>query len=351
MIKNQIGVVFAIVSAILFGLSTPFAKLILGEGVNPWLLAGILYLGSGFGLSIIYGFRHFSKNIAKDAPLRVSDLPWLFLVVLFGGGIAPILLMIGLAHTQSSTASLLLNIEGLATMLIAWLVFKENVDKRLLIGAFAILLGGVLLSFQGGTTPISLGAIAIFGACLAWGIDNNLTRKLSSSDPLMLALIKGLVAGIVNICLASLYKFQMPALNLTISAAFIGFLGYGISLVCFIMGLRYLGSARTGAYFSTAPFIGAIASILIFHEPLSLKLILSGVLMAFGLYLHLTEEHNHEHHHEAMEHEHLHYHDEHHQHEHSENDPKTEPHSHFHKHEPLTHKHKHYPDIHHRHEH
>jgi drug/metabolite transporter (DMT)-like permease len=345
------GAPLAIASAVLFGASTPFAKLLLGGGVNPWLLAGVLYLGSGVGLSIVHLARRFTGVGPVEASLKRADLPWLGLVVLSGGAVGPVLLMVGLATTSASSAALLLNVEGLATMAIAWLVFRENVDRRLLIGAFSILAGAVLISWSGGPGGVSLGSLAIVGACVAWGVDNNLTRKLSSADPVQIALIKGLVAGAVNLSLALAFGAHLPPPGPMAGAALVGFLGYGVSLVLFVLGLRYLGTARTGAYFSAAPFIGAILSLWMFKEPLTARLVGAGVLMGVGLYLHLTEEHSHAHQHDALDHEHSHVHDEHHQHAHGPRDAPGEPHSHPHHHAPMRHKHPHYPDLHHRHDH
>lgn len=345
------GVPLAVASAALFGASTPFAKLLLGDGVSPWLLAGLLYLGSGLGLSLVHVGRRALGIAPTEAPLRRADLPWLALVVLSGGAIGPVLLMMGLSTTPASSTALLLNLEGLSTMAIAWLVFRENVDRRLLAGAAAILAGALLLSWQGGPAGFGFGALAIAGACLAWGIDNNLTRKLSAADPVQIALIKGLVAGTVNLGLALGTGAHLPSAAVIGSGALIGFLGYGVSLVMFVLSLRHLGAARTGAYFSTAPFVGAVLAIGMFHEPITVRLVVAGVLMAVGLYFHLAEAHEHEHAHEALEHEHRHVHDAHHQHQHGPDDPSDEPHSHRHRHAPMAHKHPHYPDLHHRHGH
>jgi len=345
------GAPLALASAALFGASTPFAKLLLGAGVGPWLLAGLLYLGSGLGLSLVYLARKSLGIATNEAALRRSDLGWLSLVILSGGVIGPLLLMLGLARTAASTAALLLNLEGLATMAIAWLVFRENADRRILIGAAAILAGAVLLSWRGGDVPIGWGAVLIAGACLAWGIDNNLTRKLSNADPLEIAAAKGAVAGTTNLVLAFAGGALLPPVTAIAGAAFIGLLGYGISLVLFVLALRHLGSARTGAYFSTAPFIGATLALVMFAEPVTLQLVGAALLMGIGLWLHLSERHEHHHVHEALEHEHRHSHDAHHQHAHAAGDPPGEPHSHWHKHAPLTHSHPHYPDMHHRHGH
>jgi drug/metabolite transporter (DMT)-like permease len=230
-------------------------------------------------------------------------------------------------------------------------VFRENVDRRILIGAMAILAGAVVLSWSGGPVPIGWGALLIAGACLAWGIDNNLTRKLANADPLQIAAAKGLVAGTTNLVLAVIGGTMLPSVPFVAAAALVGLLGYGVSLVLFVLALRHLGSARTGAYFSTAPFIGAALAIAMFGEPITWRLVSAAILMGFGLWLHLAERHEHTHQHESLEHEHRHVHDAHHQHEHAEEDSAGEPHTHWHKHAPLTHSHPHYPDMHHRHGH
>jgi len=285
--------------------------------------------------------------------LTRKDWGWMSLVVLAGGVSGPVLLMLGLATTPASSTALLLNLEGLATMAIAWLVFRENVDGRLLLGAGAILAGALLLSWQGGSGfgGAGVGALFIAGACLAWGIDNNLTRKVSASDPVQIAMVKGLVAGAVNLGIALMAGAHLPAAGVLAGAGVVGFLGYGVSLVLFVLALRHLGTARTGAYFSTAPFIGALLAVAMFAEPITWRLVVAAGLMAIGLYLHLAERHEHEHEHELLEHEHPHVHDEHHQHQHAADDPSGEPHAHRHRHARMVHKHPHYPDMHHRHDH
>lgn len=342
------GVPLALGSAILFGASAPLAKLLIGS-VNPWLLAGLLYLGAGVGLALVNVGRRMIGRAGSEAPLRRSDFPWLAAVVVFGGVLGPLLLMLGLSQTTASSGSLLLNLEGLATMAIAWIVFRENVDRRLLAGAAAILVGALLLAWSADGARFDLGSLLIAAACLCWGIDNNLTRKLSSADPVQIAMIKGLVAGSTNLVLALSLGAAIPEPGLVAASAVVGFLGIGVSLVLFMLGLRHLGTARTGAYFSLAPFIGAVLGLALFHEPASLQLILAGLLMAIGLWLHLAERHEHEHSHDVLEHEHAHVHDDHHQHVHR--GPVSEPHSHWHRHDPIHHEHPHYPDLHHRHGH
>ncbi len=344
------GAAFALAAAALFGASTPLAKLLLHEGVTPQLLAGLLYLGSGVGLGLVLLVRRTLGLERGEARLRRLDVPQFALAVLLGGAVAPVLMMAGLERTSAASASLLQNLEGLATLGIAWVVFRENVDRRLLAGALAILAGAALLSGQGALRPGS-GALLIAAACLAWGADNNLTRPLATADPVQIAAIKGLAAGSVNVALALLAHARLPSFAPALAAGAIGFLGYGVSLVLYVLGLRHLGAARTAAYFSTAPFIGSALAVGLLAEPLTGRLLAAGVLMGAGVYLHLRERHDHAHDHEPLEHAHRHVHDEHHRHAHAPSDPPGEPHSHWHRHEALTHSHPHYPDLHHRHDH
>jgi drug/metabolite transporter (DMT)-like permease len=350
--RLPLGVGYALAAAALFGASTPFAKLLVGR-VDPVLLAGLMYLGSGCGLMAwrwlgTRGRRHGSA----EAPLRRADLPWLAGAVAFGGVIGPVLLMTGLTVTPASTASLLLNMEGVLTALLAWFVFKENFDRRIALGMAAITAGGVLLSWEGGLaagTP--WGALAVAGACLAWAIDNNLTRKVSAGDPVQIAAIKGLAAGTVNVLIALVRGAEVPGVWTVVACGVVGLAGYGVSLTLFVLALRSLGTARTGAYFSVAPFVGAAISLVVLADRPTVAFFLAAALMGVGVWLHLTERHDHEHDHEAMSHDHGHVHDEHHQHTHGPNNPPDEPHSHPHNHPAMRHSHPHYPDIHHRHEH
>jgi drug/metabolite transporter (DMT)-like permease len=344
------GPLYALAAAELSGASTPVAKLLLGA-IDPWSLAGLLYLGSGLGLVVVAFIRHRFGSFA-EAPLRATDLPWLAAVVVTGGVIGPVLLMLGLAQTTAASTALLLNLEGVFTLAIAWIVFRENVDRRIALGAAAILGGAALLSADASAlSGLGIGALAIAGACLAWAIDNNLTRKLSSADPIAIAVMKGLVAGAANLVLGALLGATWPGGAAVVAACIVGLFGYGVSLVLFVLALRHVGAARTGAYFSTAPFIGAAIAIVLLGDPVTLPLVAAAALMAVGVALHLAERHEHEHEHEAMSHEHRHLHDAHHQHGHRPEDPVSEPHSHVHAHARLVHRHAHYPDIHHRHSH
>ncbi len=346
------GVAFALGAAVLFGLSTPFAKVLVGR-VEPVLLAGLLYLGSGIGLtSWRWGARLLKPKEAREAPLAWTDLPWLAGAIVSGGVVGPLLLMLGLVATPAATASLLLNLEGVLTAVLAWVVFRENFDRRIALGMAAITAGGLLLSWEGRPElSVPWGPLAIAGACLAWAIDNNLTRKVSAGDPLQIAATKGLVAGAANLAIALTVGVSMPGALSVLAAGVLGLLGYGVSLVFFVLALRHLGTARTGAYFSVAPFVGVAAAVLVLGEGVTAAFLLAAALMGVGVWLHLTERHEHEHEHEPTEHDHLHVHDEHHQHEHLPTGPPGEPHSHAHRHAAIRHTHPHYPDIHHRHEH
>jgi drug/metabolite transporter (DMT)-like permease len=343
---HRTGIFYALTSAALFGISAPLAKLLLGQ-TSPWLLAGLLYLGSGLGLAVARPFLP-----RDEAKLQRADIPWLGAAILFGGVIGPVLLMFGLAQGAAGATSLLLNLESVLTLLLAWVVFRENVDSRLLVGAGAIVAGAVILSWPNdATTGTSLNAtLLVAGACLAWAVDNNLTRKVSGADPVAIAMLKGLIAGTVNTAIALGAGATFPSIGAVASAALLGFFSYGISLTLFVLALRHLGTARTGAYYASAPFIGAAAAILLLHEPVTMPFIAGGILMALGLYLHLTERHVHAHVHAELDHDHLHTHDEHHQHTHDGATPSA-PHAHVHHHARMIHKHRHYPDLHHRHTH
>jgi drug/metabolite transporter (DMT)-like permease len=349
--RLQPGVLVALASAFLFGAGTPLAKWLLGQ-MSPWMLAGLLYLGSGIGLGLYCWWRG-----AARPRLTRGEMGWLLAAVLCGGGIAPVLLMAGLSAMPASRAALLLNAEAVLTALLAWGLFKENVDKRIAIGMAAIVAGALLLSWAPGEAPDAAPlwpALAVLLACLFWALDNNFTRKVALADAAWIAGVKGLVAGTTNLLLAFVAGASLPG-ALTVSAAMaVGFLAYGVSLALFVVGLRHLGASRAGAYFSTAPFVGGLFSVLFLAEPVTWPLLVAGLLMAFGIWLHLTEHHAHAHLHDALEHEHLHAHPDpagHHEHEHENFSAFEGQHSHGHCHETLGHSHAHYPDAHHRHSH
>jgi drug/metabolite transporter (DMT)-like permease len=317
------SIVSALAAAVLFGASTPAAKALAGE-MHPVMLAGLLYAGSGIGLGL------WILLAKRKIALQRSDIPWLLGAVVAGGVAGPVLLMAGLARSSASSASLLLNLEGVFTALLAWFAFKENFEPGALRDGYA-------------------GALAVAAACLAWAVDNNLTRRVSTADAGAIAAIKGLTAGIVNLVLAFAVGAAWPGAAKAVAAASVGLFGYGVSLVLFIVALRDLGAARTGAYFSTAPFVGVALAIVALGEMPTPLFWPAAALMVAGVWLHVSERHEHQHQHEPIEHEHDHGHDEHHRHRHGPEWDGKEPHVHRHRHAQLVHRHPHYPDIHHRH--
>lgn len=343
-LRNR-GVQAALTSAALFGAGTPLAKLLLGE-VSPWLLAGLLYCGSGFGLALIRLVRR-----APRVRLHRGQAAPLLGAIVCGGIVGPVLLLAGLSGLPASGASLLLNAEGVLTALLAWFVFGENVDRRVALGMAAIVAGSIVLSVPSGAQLGSLWpTLLVLGACLAWALDNNLTRSVALHDAGWLAAVKGAVAGPVNLILALAFGTRFPQPVGLAAALVIGFFAYGISLTLFIVALRNVGTARAGAYFAIAPFFGALLALAL-GDAVTWQLAVAGLLMGAGVWLHLSERHIHEHTHEPITHDHWHVYDEHHRHDHAGPDTPAAGHSHLHTHEPITHTHEHYPDAHHRHHH
>lgn len=345
-VTSSNAIVYAFGAAALFGISTPLAKRLLGD-TPPLMLAGVLYAGSGLGLTLWDRLRR-----SERGPLLPGG-GWRYLVgaIAAGGVVAPVCLMMGLASTPASTSALLLNLESVFTTLIAWFGFKEHYDRRIAAGMLCFVAGSVWLSWNGSGLRLPMGSLLIAIACAGWALDNNLTQKVSAADPVRIAALKGVTAAGVNVTLAFFLGQRVASVGDLGGALLVGFLGYGFSLVLFVLALRHLGTARTGAYFSTAPFLGAVASFVLTDERVSAAFVGGAALMALGVYLHLTERHNHEHEHDSLEHEHLHQHDEHHQHPHSPGADPRASHTHWHRHVSLRHSHPHYPDIHHRHEH
>ena len=346
---KRASIAYALLAALLFGCSTPIAK-ILVDNLSPFMLAGLLYLGSGGGLILA---RLVRDRGSKPSGIQPGEWRWLFGAIIFGGVIGPVALMYGLLIVTGSVAALLLNLESVFTALIAWKVFKENSDRRVVLGMTMIALAGILLSWQSTILgeSASLGLLLIILAALCWAIDNNFTRKVSVADSLFIAGSKGMIAGLTNCAISVIIATKFPSFQIAISAMVLGLFGYGISLVLFVVALRELGAARTGAYFATAPFFGSVTAILILSESLAPFFWVAFVLMIIGVWLHLTEIHSHEHTHEILEHEHVHSHDEHHQHSYDNQERVTKPHSHWHRHYAIKHSHGHFPDVHHQHSH
>ncbi len=334
----------ALLAALFFGASAPISKLLLGN-VPPVLMAAFLYLGSGTGISLIKLYQRLTSN-QKEAGIKRPDVGWLAGAIISGGILAPIILMISLKNTPASTASLLLNFEGVGTTLIALFFFRESISRRALGAIAAITLASIFLStnFQSGF-GFSLGALGILLACTLWGLDNNLTRNISGKDPLIIVAWKGLVSGSFSLILGLVLGQQLPALITILSILVLGFISYGLSTMLFIYSMRGLGAARTSALYGTAPLAGVLLSILIFKDPITLLFGIAAVLMVAGALLLANEEHAHFHIHMPVLHEHIHKHEE--FHAHAETDVT---HSHEHEHPRTEHEHGHMPDIHHRHD-
>jgi drug/metabolite transporter (DMT)-like permease len=343
----------AVSAAVLFGISTPLAKLLLGN-IEPVPLASFLYLGSGLGLVLLQLIRRVAvNNAANEAALAGKDVPWLIGAVVFGGILAPIISMLSLRSTPASTASLLLNFEGVATTLIALLVFKENIGKRVGAALALITLSSILLSWDfSNRWGVSAGALGIILACVCWGLDNNFTRNISAKNPFAIVSIKGLGAGLFSLCLSLAVKSPLPDFKIILGAMLLGFLCYGLSIVLFVLAMRNLGSARTSAFFGTAPFIGALLSFIVFRSVPNGMFIMAFPVMILGTVLLLRDKHEHKHFHEPVTHAHKHSHtDGHHNHAHEFACAPDTCHSHLHAHEALEHVHNHMPDINHRHKH
>ncbi|HNH06782.1 MAG TPA: DMT family transporter [Anaerolineales bacterium] len=337
----------ALIAALFFGASAPIAKLLLGDDIAPIFLAAFLYLGSGAGTFL---FRLTQRMRSKDAEadIKSPDIKWLAGAIIAGGILAPIILMISLQNTPASTASLLLNFEGVGTTLIALLFFKEAIGRRAWIAILVITLASIFLStnFDEGF-GLSLGALGIILACVLWGVDNNFTRNISGKDPLAIVAWKGLVAGTFSFFLAYFLGNTLPSLTVILGTLVLGFVSYGLSTMLFIRSMRGLGAARTSALYGTAPLAGVLLSIFLFGEIPSFSFVIAAVLMIGGALLLINEEHSHSHTHTAMFHEHSHSHDD----SAHGHDTAKGVHSHEHEHPAEEHEHDHMPDIHHRHGH
>jgi len=335
----------ALFAALFFGASAPIAKLLLGD-VPPILMAAFLYLGSGTGIALV----KFAQSVSAkqtEAGIKAPDVKWLVGAIISGGILAPIILMISLKNTPASTASLLLNFEGVGTTLIALFFFRESISRRAFGAILAITIASVFLStdFKSGF-GLSLGAVGVITACVLWGVDNNFTRNISAKDPLTIVAWKGLVSGTFSLLLGLGLGQQLPVLTSILSILLLGFLSYGLSTMLFIYSMRGLGAARTSALYGTAPLAGVLLSIVIFKDPLTLLFGIAAIMTIAGALLLANEEHAHFHIHMPVVHEHRHTHDDE-FHAHGKDD---EIHSHEHEHPQTEHEHGHMPDIHHRHE-
>lgn len=344
------GAVLGLTAAVLFGMSAPLAKLLL-PSTEPLMLAALLYLGAGVGLAL-FGFARQGARRAREAPIRKADLPWLVVITITGGIFGPLLLLVGLARVSGVVGSLLLNLEAVFTMVLAVVAFREHMNRREVLASTAIIAGAVALGYAPGEVRGQLlGGLAIAGACACWGLDNNLTQKLSVRDPVAIVRFKTLGAGASSLVIALLLGQRLPSVGSLVGALILGLFSYGVSILLDAYALRLLGAAREAAFFATAPFVGALLSLPLLGDRVDLARVTGALLMAFGVWALLHSHHRHVHVHEQMEHEHVHVHDEHHRHEHRPGDPPGEPHAHPHRHERLVHDHEHVSDIHHRHPH
>jgi drug/metabolite transporter (DMT)-like permease len=341
--KNLVYILQALLAAVFFGASAPVAKLLLGD-IAPVFLASFLYLGSGTGIAL----TKLTQRKGTEAGITREDIPWLAGAIISGGILAPIILMVSLQNTPASTASLLLNFEGVGTTFIALLFFKEAISRRAWMAILGITLASIFLStdFSGGL-GLSLGALGVILACVLWGVDNNFTRNISGKDPLVIVAWKGLIAGSFSFLLAWALGNPFPSLTTILGTMLLGFLSYGLSTFLFIRSMRGLGAARTSALYGTAPLAGVLLSILMFGEFPSFFFIIAAILMIGGALLLINEDHTHTHAHTAIVHEHSHNHNDG-MHGHSDS---KEVHSHEHEHPEEEHDHDHMPDIHHRHGH
>lgn len=348
--KTQ-GPLLATLSAALFGISPVLCKLVIGE-MSPILLAGLLYMGSGIGLSFVL-VRQRINIVREIRGISRIHRRKLLGAVLAGGVIAPLCLVYGIKYGRASEVALLLNLETVATTVIAWLVFKEQVSSNVWAGKVLIVLAAsfiILKSPEG--VAFSVSGVLVVLACIFWGIDNNLTRDVDEMPATALAAIKGYCAGLFNITLAAVIGFGTIEIHQAGGALLIGAFSYGASLVLFIGALRKIGSARSSTYFAIGPFIGVLSSLILLREHPPTFFWLATALMLAGVLCLYRERHEHPHLHETVRHRHQHTHgpDEHHRHLHDEEDS-AEPHDHYHVHEQLTHTHVHWPDTHHRHVH
>ena len=337
-------VLASIVAALLFGASTPLAKVLLAS-LGPFTLAGLLYVGGAIG-ALPFAFRGGSSQLRRDPRQRRL----LGFAVVFGGGIAPVLLLAGLRAAPAASVSLWLNIEVVATALLAWTLFHENLDRRTVLAGGLVLAGGVILAAPEGVAGWKAGAL-VAGACVCWGMDNNLTALVSGFTPAQTTVAKGLIAGTVNLVLGLSLGQHLPGVGRVGGALAVGAVSYGFSIMLYIFGAQQLGATRSQLLFATSPFLGVLLAWTLFHERIQPAQLAAVPCIAAGLYFMLTARHEHVHMHEAMTHTHSHRHDDgHHTHVHP-GLPAWVRHMHPHEHEPITHTHPHHPDLHHRHRH
>lgn len=346
MILHKKAIFLALLAAALYGMSAPFSKLLLGD-IEPLLLAALLYLGAAFGMVLIMLARKITGWTGEEGVLTLKDLPYVIAMVILDI-IAPIALLYGLSVSSAATVSLLNNFEIVATSLIALLIFKENIGRQMWYAIFLITLATLLLSLDLNQAIIlNHGAILVLLATLAWGLENNCTKKLSIKDPLMVVLIKGTGSGLGALLLAIIFGELSATFITVVLGLLVGSLSYGMSIFFYIHAQRELGAARTSAYYAIAPFIGVIITLVMFKEFPSVQFYIALFMMMVGSYFAVTQRNNHQHHHKPIVHEHAHSHDD----GHHTHDNSSVTHSHVHRHNAIDHQHEHTPDSHHNHRH
>lgn len=339
------GAAWALLAAVLFGISTPLVQRA-GYGIGAFSTAALLYAGAA-----VVGLLT-RRPPEQEARLRRSDLPRLSAMALLGAGLGPVALAWGLQHTSGASASLLLTLEAVFTALLARSLYGESLGPRVWAAIGLLLAGGVTLVLEQGQAGQAQlwGLLAVMVATLAWGLDNTWSRRLADRDPGQVVFGKAVLGASLTGLTAGLTGEHLPAALPALSLLLIGATGYGLSLRCYLLAQRTFGSARTGSVFAFAPFIGAGVAVALGDKDWSLWLAVGGLLMLAGVVLHLMEAHDHAHVHEAMTHEHAHRHDDGH-HLHTHDPMPSGAHSHLHHHEPLQHAHPHVPDLHHTHRH
>ncbi|MBP6629755.1 MAG: EamA family transporter [Kofleriaceae bacterium] len=338
------GVVLAAIAAVAFGLTTPIVAWA-GQGLGPLATASLLYLGAAVAAAVLRIVRGHA-----EAPLRRADLGRVVAVALVGGALAPTLLAWGLQRAGATVGSLLLNLEAVFTVLLAWVWFREPIGPRVALALLAMLGGGAALTAEAwGATRWGLaGILAVAGATAAWAVDNTLTRPLAERDPLEVVASKGGLGALVTAITAVLAGEAWPSPTAATVLLLCGATGYGLSLRLYLLAQRRIGAGRTGSVFALAPFIGAAVATALGNRTGGEWTAVAAVLFALGVYLHLTERHAHPHQHPALAHDHLHRHlDPHHAHTHDP--PFVGEHAHPHQHDALAHDHEHAPDVHHDH--
>ena len=282
------AVLWALLAAALYAISTPVSKLLL-QDVAPTMMAGLLYLGAGTGMFVLGVVRRGIKQLPREQHLTRRDLPYTVGMVLLDIA-APICLMVGLTRTTSANASLLNNFEIVATALIALMVFREKISRRLWLAIGLITLSSMILSFEDASSlQFSFGSLFVLAACVCWGFENNCTRMMSASDPLEIVVIKGFGSGLSSLLIALVIGEPLPAPGVLPVVLALGFVAYGLSIFFYVYAQRRLGAAKTSAYYAVAPFIGVLLSRLILRESFTQVFLIALFIMMAGTYFASTD--------------------------------------------------------------